>query len=84
MRRSEGPCSGMDVRVPRPKLAGCPLLVEVQWTLLQYCLRCCIKHHHYTPGFIQGIAIGNDCSHKNISFTYITFSHQVPVYEQRN
>ena len=44
------------------KLAGCPL-VEVQWTLLQYSLRSFFKHHHYTPGFIQGVAIGNDCSH---------------------
>ena len=41
------------------KLAGCPL-VEVQWKLS---LRSFFKHHCYTPGFIQGVAIGNDCSH---------------------
>ena len=39
--------------------AGCPL-VEVQWTLLQYSLQSIFKHHHYTPGFIQVVAIGND------------------------
>ena len=44
------------------KLAGCPL-VEVQWTLLQYSLQSFFKLHHYTPGFIQGVALGNDCSH---------------------
>ena len=45
--------------------AGCPV-VEV------HSLQSFFKHHHYTPGFIHGVAIGKQ-SFKNISFTYVAF-----------
>ena len=28
------------------------------------------QDHHYASGFVEGIAVGNDCSHQNISFPY--------------
>ena len=66
MRKSKGPCGGVLWMCQHEgnlmKLAGCPLM-EVQWTLLQYSLRSFFKHYHYTPGFVQGVAIGNYCSH---------------------
>ena len=36
------------------------------------------KHQHHTPGFIQGVATGNDCSHFKEHFFYLTihFSHR--------
>ena len=58
------------------KLTGCPQ-VEVQLTLLQYSLRSFFKHHHHTPGFIQGVAIGNYCSHLK-TFLLPTL-HFIPV-----
>ena len=56
--------------------AGCPL-VEVQWTLLQYSLWSFFEHHHYTHRFLQGVAIGNDCSHLKTFLLHIT---QITVY----
>ena len=64
MKRSEGPCSGVMSQHEgnSMELAGCPL-VEVECILLKYCFAELFQGRHYTPGFIQGVAIGNDCSH---------------------
>ena len=71
---SEGFCSDMfQYEGNLMKLAGCPL-EEVQWTLLQYSLQSFFKHRYYTPGFVQGVAIGYNCR-------YFFYLHKYSITE---